>query len=549
VAVALAISVWAAPSGAQRTPGIGDDAAVLRRGRTRVRVLTRWENFNERFGEGTRSKSDGSREPLGIDFVRDTLGVRQVEALTPVQASIRALAAQPTFVLSLGATRVSREARIVTTPIIAEVGLTSRLTIGANLPYVRSRVDVFADMNANRTEGNVGVNPALTLQTARDANDAVRAELQTAVTRLQTAISACDANPAGTGCPPGLPANRDAALALIGIVNAFSTGVVQLYGTKTTAGSSFIPRAGSDAQKAIVARIGAFNTSFKTLLASTGDVVTAVPFPAQTPITLPQLQAILADPTLGILAPPIESVQRSHIGDVEVGAKYLLLDSFTRDSAEAGLRYRLALAGLFRVGSGQAELPDNFADIGTGDGQNDVEVRAIADLQVRRRVMLGLGGRYVVQLADQQFMRIPVAVDEPIAAAFRHRKVERDLGDLVEVDVSPRYTLNSYLSIGAWYLFRWKAQDVYTGSFAATTPDDRSVTLDASILAGETGLTDQRVGGSVSYSTLTANAAGRVRWPFEITLSHGQSIAGSGNAPKVFVTQLEARIYRRVFGR
>jgi hypothetical protein len=144
-------------------------------------------------------------------------------------------------------------------------------------------------------------------------------------------------------------------------------------------------------------------------------------------------------------------------------------------------------------------------------------------------------------------MRIPVAVNEPYAGAFRQRKIERDLGDIVELDFSPRYAANRYLTFGAWYVLEWKAQDVYTGSFPATTPDDRSITIDAGVLGAETGLTNHLAGLSVSYSTVNAFDRGKAPWPFDIVLSHGQSFAGTGNAPKRFTTQLEAKLY--LFGK
>jgi hypothetical protein len=95
---------------------------------------------------------------------------------------------------------------------------------------------------------------------------------------------------------------------------------------------------------------------------------------------------------------------------------------------------------------------------------------------------------------------------------------------------------------------RRKTEDKYTGTFATEDPTGEPVTLDASILNEGTELTEQRIGGGVSYSTLRAYDRGRSRLPLEVQLSHWQTLSGSGYVPKQFTTQLQLRYYTRLFG-
>jgi hypothetical protein len=74
------------------------------------------------------------------------------------------------------------------------------------------------------------------------------------------------------------------------------------------------------------------------------------------------------------------------------------------------------------------------------------------------------------------------------------------------------------------------------------------VALDASILGFGTEMTEQRVGGGVSFSTLKAFDRGRSRVPLEFQLLHWQTISGSGFVPKQFSTTVQLRYYTRAFG-
>jgi hypothetical protein len=254
----------------------------------------------------------------------------------------------------------------------------------------------------------------------------------------------------------------------------------------------------------------------------------------------------------GLGAAPIATIDRSHIGDAEVGLKLLVLDASPRRDAAPltpdGTGLRLAVGALVRFGTGQADTPSDFTDIGTGDGQTDVEVTGAADLMIGRRFWASLVGRYGAQLADNQAVRIPGSPSSPFAPASHALRVERDLGDYMVLEVTPRYVYNDYLAFGAHWAYRRKGEDEYTGGLNVPDGTGGTTTLDASILGVDTDGSEQRVGGGITFSTLSAYERRQTGAPFELRLSHFQSVSGSGYQPKRFITQLEVRYYARLFG-
>src|ERR1039457_2492901 len=106
---------------AQAVTGVGDDATMPRKGELRVGVLSVWNRWYERYGQGTPGRPNGSVEPLGVDFNFDSLGLGQFENLAPVQNGIRSLAGMPGFTASLGTSRVQVRDNIFSTPLSLEL--------------------------------------------------------------------------------------------------------------------------------------------------------------------------------------------------------------------------------------------------------------------------------------------------------------------------------------------------------------------------------------------------------------------------------------------
>lgn len=526
----------------QRVLGVGDDATVLRRGTVRVTAGATWATYNELYGPG------GKLEALGAPLSTDSLGARQLEILRPLRTSLRTLAQLPTAEVSLGPARTDYSARIARSEIDVDFGLTSRIMLTGRLPYEHTVSEVVFDVNprnelANRP--NLGINPALAAGgAAATLNRGVVDSLLRVAQAITTRLDGCAASNADPIC-----GDQSRARTLVTDARAFAAGIAKTYGTgaDTARGSAVVPMANSTLQTAIAARVTALNGSFKTYIPDLA--AWNAPAPAQAPISAGQANALVAE-ALGVT--PLGVVERSHLGDVEVGAKVLIIDTFgsmaRSRSPEHPRGLRLSVGGLARLGTGQADSPGDIVDVGTGDGQTDIEGSGAADIVLGRRLWASFVARIGVQLADEKPIRIPDVARNPFLAAYREQTVSRDLGDYIMLEASPRYVYNDYLSLSANWSYRRKGEDKYTGTFTAEDSDGQAVNLDASILGIGTKQSEQRVGAGLSYSTLRAFDRGGSRLPFEVQLLHLQTVSGSGYLPKRFSTQFQVRYYTRAFG-
>ena len=77
----------------------------------------------------------------------------------------------------------------------------------------------------------------------------------------------------------------------------------------------------------------------------------------------------------------LQSTDRSSIGDISLGATYQLANTFgdTTAATAGAMRYRLAVNGTVRIGTGQPASRQKILDIGTGYGQPGVEIGGAAD--------------------------------------------------------------------------------------------------------------------------------------------------------------------------
>jgi hypothetical protein len=555
VTVALAfIAAFSEAAGAQRVLGIGDDALVLPRGALRFRVVGQWTSFNERYGFDTPGRPTGALEPLGVDFTIDTIGVRQFPNLTSLQTGLQLLTGNPDWNPTLGNTQVELRDRVAAFPLILEAGLSRRFSVGVQVPYIVTQSSVFFNANTTGIEGNVGFNPAQAgFAPALAQNTTMLTQFNTAANTLEAQLASCQANPAGSPSCPALNANRANAQSLIANSRAFAGGTVGAAGVYTT--SPFVPIVGTDAQLAIEARVAAFRALYQQFGVTSIAATTTGPFASQTRLTVNDAQTILTDPAFGLVADPLTSTRRSHLGDIDIGGKFSVYDSFGGSTAlrmtPRGLNFRTAIGAILRIPTGQIESPNNFIDVGTGRGAMAIEGRWFGDILVGSRFWQSFVVRYNKPLADEQEMRITDLPNEQLVPVYRRQMVERQLGRVFELETSPRIVVNDFFAISGHYVYRHKAQDHYRGTFVipAATTGFTDVTLDASTLDLETETREHRLGGGISFSNLFSFEQGKARIPFEVSYLHWQTTKGSGgNQPKFFTDQIQLRLYAGIFG-
>ncbi len=529
-APAVLLASVASIADGQSVAGGGQDAIVVPRGVIRAELSGDWRNWRERFSSSADGTPLSTRVRLGAEQSGDPYGPDQLPSLRPIQTTVRDLARSPLLDVSLGAVTTRVDALSARSILSLEMGVGARLALLASVPYVQTTASVATDVDGTGANANLGFNPVfIEGSTAGAQNAVVVSSAIQARDQLQALIASCGSTPGGTGCAP-IVADPAAAQALLAEASAVASGLLTIYGTDVERGSAFIPRAGS----APATQIGARLTALASALGGVG--ITALPSDASlvgaTPITEPQLLAV------GAAAGGI--IERYGVGDIEVGAKFLVLDTFgslpraTRPGATA---LRLAVAGVFRYGRNSADSLGNPFDIGVGGGQNDIEGRAHADVAFGNRTWVSVTGRYGVQLADQQRL----AADGSSEAL-----VNRDLGDYIELEIVPRYALGRWFAIAGVYRFRHKSVDEYTGTFPASTGGSP---VDASVLGTGTETREQRAGGGLLFSTMDAYAQGRARLPFEVNYVYTRTVTGAGRL--VFNAaehRIGARMYVRLFG-
>ena len=361
------------------------DATVVARGSLRLRGQVEWTRWDAIFGPGGKGTL-----PIGSALSMD-LDVGALPVLQQAQIAVQTMTATPSVQLNVGTLTTSADSRIASVPVSLEYGLTSRITLGVTVPIVQSRTVVTTQLNGRKdSTANVGVNPAgfFFNSTAFSTNAQVTTALDAATAALVARMQTCTTSPTSSGCP-AFNARRSEAQALAADAGTFSNAASDLYGTSANRpGAPFIPLAGGAIQQAIDAHLADIRTGFTSfgISAGSGAFVAAKGAAANA-----QLQSLVNDETYGIGLDSIGTTETIALGDVELSATAQLFNSFT-DSASGGVKWRGALGGVVRLGTGHRPRENRPFDIGTGDGQTDVEVRGAIDLLVRDRLLTTVAG-------------------------------------------------------------------------------------------------------------------------------------------------------------
>ncbi len=540
-AATLLVAIAADPARAQAGLTRTDDAAPLARGMARLRVIPSWSRFESRFAGSAAEGS--STVPLAAALAADSLGVAQIPGLAASEVALRTLTGDVTFRLSLGRSSSVATSRVVTTAIAAEYGLTRRLTVGGVLPIVQTRTELFVTLNQDdATRANVGPNPARIPDTGASARAvALQAQLSTVRGALETRLAGCDANPGSDPSCATILANRADVVSLIGETAAFGSAIGVLFGTDPEEAQPFAPLASTTTATGIGTGLSTLTQRLRGYVGATADqIVETVPL-APGPAGFGDVQALLLGGEFGLSPDSLGPIYRLNVGDVELGAKFLLLERgawiANPELASPWLRTRLSLVGVVRLGTGAPtleRLPHRYLEVGTGDGQTDLEAGALLDVGLGPRIAVMAGARYTRQLGEVAAGRVPdengvVHPFTPLAGGTRR------LGDIFVAELTPRILFGRYLGVDAHYALISRADDEYPAATAGEAPLRRG------------GFTEQRVGLGVSYSTLRGARGREPRVPVEVSIAHIETVGGSnGMVPRAARDQLQLRLYYRV---
>jgi hypothetical protein len=212
------------------------------------------------------------------------------------------------------------------------------------------------------TGSNVGPNPALTSGAAEGLALQTQAEFASAASQLQARLQACQADPGAAGCA-AIVGREAEAQALIVASNLFAGQLATLYGSLTQAGMAFVPRAGGTAQTLIQQRIVAFNAQYVDFLISPVPLLVAVPQGAGGGVGVEQFQQYLYQ-DLG--RDSLRSQEHIGIGDVEIGAKFLVVDKPMTATRRRSLL--VSVASSVQLPTGSRETRGELIDLALGEG-------------------------------------------------------------------------------------------------------------------------------------------------------------------------------------
>lgn len=536
---ALALSV--VPARAQSDLSHLDDATMVPKGTFRLQTIAAWTRFNARFAP---TGAAHSTIPLGGEFSFDSLGVAQLPALTGTQNAIQTLTGSP-FRLTLGSIQSAMDARVVVMPISLEYGLFHRLTVGAMLPIVRTRMTIMLRANPLGTEGNVGVNPASVNAASLGADSSVVAQLGQAAAALQAALQACQANPSSDPNCAQLLAREGDVTALLQNSAQFATAFASVYGSSAQdRGAPVVPLAGSAADALVRARLAAYDSSFQAFL-STAPRITATPAAAGGVVGTNDLGTLLQNPAVAGFD-SLSSTVRYGPGDLELSARYLLFDGFADSAAGAvpgGLHGRATLTGVVRLPTGQLASASNPLDIATGHGTTAAGARLALYWQWGGRFGLAAAGSYMQSFGKTKAGAFPSAVGAPFPPSTAD-VYPYTPGAVAAVEIAPRLMITRLMGVNALYDVRHVAANDYGG--LTTVPGGPPVTPVALVDGVTTAPgTLQSAGFGITYSTVTEYDRGRAALPIDVTFTHLEALSGAARMPKAYRDQIQFRFYYR----
>ena len=509
-----------------------EDAAPVPKGMLRVRVTTGWTRFDERF-------TPSGRRTLGDEISADDFGPRQLPLLAPVEKGLQTLSGDTQTKLSLGRLAARSDARIVTTPIVFEYGLTRRLTVGLLVPIVQTRRNLSLSVNKD-SNANVGFVPSRTRREAADRNALVFAAYRNAADSLATLVARCPSNPTAAGCAV-VNVNPSAASAAGLLARQFADAVKSALGTDT-ATVRIAPRSGGALAARIDDQRALIDSRVQRYLGANAGANTGV-FTQPSSFSYIDLQgrngaAGLLQSSLGGGLDSLRTTNKLAIGGVTLGAQFLVFDHFQGDTLRApGFQTRLAVGGAFRFETLPADSARILGVIAPTEG-SAVELKSAID------VLSGIFGGTAVARYTKFFAR---PVDAPLAGDLEafwpapyFGSAMRTGGSVVGLDLTPRLLLGDSFAIDGHYGVERTGAPTFERAPLGAGVADSGIPAFAPNTAARNA---QRVGMGLRYSTVDSYLRGQSTTPIEVSLTHLETITGGEGVARLRRDQIQVRLY------
>ncbi len=507
------------------------DETLVPKGQFRLQLHGSFDSWESRFGRAP----DGTEgvEQLGDDLT-DPATWSLFPGFSDFRSSIRSLTGDAGYDPVLGETRGRVTQDVSTILWGGDLGVFDWLTVGGVIPWTRPRsaIDV-AFTPPSDSVVDIGLNPLIT-------SAGETAGFLQSVSDASAGAAALEAS----ACAGGATAACATAQALAQRARDFNASVGTAYGA-----TPFFPFVGSVGGTALMQAAQAFSDD---LVAAGLSGLVAMPL-ATDVVALDDLARVPAMAGSGIGAAPLSTRPGIWaLGDIELTARVRVLDNTApreaADSAETsgGLEYRVLATLRGRLPTGTLPSADVPFDIGTGDGQTDLEVGGVAALRMGP-AGLTVGVRGGTQQSVTREMRV-ARPEDVLAAEWTRASVTWSPGSYIHLDVVPTFHISNGLLLAGEYRYYEKRRDVF--ELAGMPGDDpRQATLDPVVLALESGVKVHQIGGGLRYDTVTPWVLGLAPRPLEVHVRLLHSVSGSGGqVPKITRVEAGLRLFRHIWG-
>lgn len=265
-----------------------------------------------------------------------------------------------------------------------------------------------------------------------------------------------------------------------------------------------------------------------------------------------EIATYFPDTARDIHADSLRTFDRSGLGDAMATLKFVWLGQELEKerSAARGLHVRSALAASGIIGTGRPPRPFDQFGLATGEGESGIAAGSFWDVRAGHTFWTSVALRYEHHTQDTRSLRVGAGTPgDPFDPTATPLDVTRRLGDAYSIDVTPRFSLGEYFSLGARYQYEHEKAGTFSGTLDEVDSAGNVTHLDAASLAPASEFTNQWVGVGVVYSTVSASESGRGRFPFELTLQYRRSVSLSGGRPERGEWAAGLRFYQKVWGR
>ena len=464
--------------------------------------------FDRRFREG-------QRESFAADLSSGALGSDHIPGLADAEARIGRIIGNAGYRLNLGGLTTDAHADVGTGFLGLSLGLTNHIAIFGRIPLVRARVQ--SVMQLDPALANAGLNPG--------ADDQLPffTQLDAALATLTSRLAAgdYDAN----------PSQKALAQTTLADGTALRGDLFGLLADPTSA-SPALPTTTSTAGTAIDGRLVALQTTLSSDLGVSGFSLT--PALPETALSKAELNQLLSSPDGAALR--LGEASETFRGDAELGAALTLIDRWDRGSRRGG--FRTALSGLVRLPTGRLERSDRPLDIGTGNGQADIQLDLVTDVGAGA-FGARLSGSYVRQLPSNILTRV-TRPSQPFVGPDRLTTVRRNPGDIFALGIHPFFRLARTFGFSAGVEHWSRGGDrVFYAS-----PVDALPGIDPAILAEESKASATMLSVGIIYSNPGGLRPGGKGLPVDASWSYERVLrAGGGRVPDSHAVRARFRVY------